>query len=121
MLKPTPRFGILAYVLVIAGISFFNKFLVLIADYAWFKEVQLTSVFKVTLFSTWGWGLACGVLAWLAMFINLRWAERNARHVFALSDDEQDLIGFPVRDWRHASRPFFKFGTIGVAFFVAAG
>ena len=80
MIRPPKRLGIIAYVLIFGGLSFFNKIITLITDYAWFKEVHLLSVFKVTFFSMWGWGLACGILTGLLVYLNLQWARRNSRH-----------------------------------------
>lgn len=120
MTKLTPRFGVLTYVLVIAGFSFFNKTIGLITDYAWFKELDLTSVFKVSFVSMWGWGLLAGLLAAAAMLLNLKWARRNARHVIILSENEQDLIGFPASQWRHLSRPLLMSGSLIAAFLVAS-
>jgi len=115
----SPRFGLLAYVVIFAGFSLFSKLIGLLTDYAWFQEVGLTSVFKVSLITKWGWGLACGALAWLAISASLRWAQRSARQVIVLAENEQDLIGLPVRDWRQVSRPILRAGGLIVSFFIA--
>jgi uncharacterized protein len=116
----TPRFGFLAYFVLLAGLTFFNKSVGLIVDFAWFKEVGLLSVFKVTFLSKWGLGLLGGAAVAITAFLNLRLARRWSKQgpVIALAEEEEDLIGTAqLREWREASRPILTAACFLGAFF----
>jgi uncharacterized protein len=116
----TPRFGFLTYILLLVGLTFFNKTVGLIVDYAWFKEVGLLPVFKVAFLSKWGLGLLAGFLVGTIAYLNLRLARRWSKHgpILSVQDEEDDLMGaLQLREWRESSRPILFAACILGAFF----
>ncbi|MBI4376720.1 MAG: UPF0182 family protein, partial [Elusimicrobia bacterium] len=120
MPKHFQKLGALAYLVIFAGLGFFNKLVGLATDYFWFQEVALGSVFSVTLFSKWGLGIASAAAAWLAIFINLRlaqgWAKRGAIVV-----GKEEIAEIPhLHEIRQKARPILLVGSVAAAFFIGS-
>ena len=118
MPKHFQKLGLIAYLIIFGGLGFFNKIVELATDYLWFKEVALPSVFTVTLFSQWGLGILSAAAAWLALFINLRLAQRWAkRGVLVVGEEEIAEIPY-LYEIREKARPILLIGSVAAAYFI---
>jgi uncharacterized membrane protein (UPF0182 family) len=118
MPKSFRNLGIIAYLVIFAGLGFFNKIVGLATDYLWFKELALTSVFTVTIFSKWGLGILSAVAAWLAIFINLRLARRWAKRGVIVVGEE-NIVEIPqLHEIRERARPILLVGSVVAAFLI---
>ena len=114
MPKSLRNLGIIAYLVIFAGLGFFNKIVGLATDYLWFKELALTSVFTVTIFSKWGLGILSAVAAWLAIFINLRLARRWAKRGVIVVGEE-NIVEIPqLHEIRERARHILLVGSVVV-------
>ncbi|MEK7232378.1 MAG: UPF0182 family protein [Elusimicrobiota bacterium] len=120
MPKHFQKLGTIAYLILFVGLGFFNKIVGLASDYLWFKEMDLLSVFTVTFLSKWGLGILSAVAAWLAIFINLRLAQRWAkRGVIVVSKDEIATIP-QLHEIREKAGPLLLLGSAAAAFFIGS-
>jgi hypothetical protein len=81
-MKPSSNNKIIIWtVLIIAfiGFLFANKFVFLVTDFLWFKELHLAPVFLTTLYAKIGCGLIAGIIAWLFVYANIFIAKRLAK------------------------------------------
>ena len=98
--------------------AFAQNILNLVTDYFWFKEIHLTSVFSTMLFAKIGITVISGVIALVAIFVNLLLAQKLAKPVAVYGDS-------PMRAYidAYGITPFVKFvmplAAIAIAFFVA--
>ena len=118
MPKSFQKLSVVVYLLLFVGVSAITKVVGILVDYLWFNEVGLPAVFLVSFLSTWGLGLSCAVVAWLALFLNLRLAQKRAKlGVLVLSGEEvaktPNLAGL-----REVAQPILLLGSVLAAFFI---
>jgi uncharacterized protein len=108
------------YLILFAGITFVAKILGLLTDYFWFGEVNLSSIFTTTYLSKWGLGISGAVLAWVAIFANLKLAQRWAKQgVMVFSEEEISAIP-NFREIQAKTRPLLFGATLVLAYFIGS-
>ncbi|MBU2574359.1 MAG: UPF0182 family protein [Elusimicrobia bacterium] len=118
MPKSFSKLSVVVYFFLFLGLSLITRAVGLIVDYFWFNEVGLTTVFLVSFLSKWGLGISCAVLAWLALFLNLRLAQKLAGKGSMVLSEEETAELPNLGEFREAAQPILLLGSVLVAFFI---
>ena len=114
------KLGFALYIALFVGLVFFGKIVGLAADYLWFKEIGLESVFSVTFISQWGLGIASGAAAWAAIIASLLLAQKWAKHGALIFNDEEEAEIPHLEALRQAAPAVLLIGSAVAAFLIGS-